>query len=175
MKILVTFASRHGSTGEIAGAIADELRASGHEAILKDVESVKSISDYDAVVLGSSIYIGQWQPEAREFIDNFEIELKSRQVWLFSSGPIGEDPFPIEEPVDTEKLLVKSGAREHQSFTGRLDRSVLGFGERLVSTVLRAPEGDFRDWGVIRAWAISVADALSEIEETERLLLKQAC
>jgi menaquinone-dependent protoporphyrinogen oxidase len=83
-------------------------------------------------------------------------------VWLFSSGPVGDPPKPTEDPVDASSLLERTGAREHHVFAGRLDRSRLSFGERAIAMALRAPEGDFRDWDDVRAWASGIADALGE-------------
>lgn len=161
MKTLVTYASRHGSTREIAEFIAAEIASQGHEVEVRAIAEVNSIDGYGAVVLGSAIYIGQWQKEAVEFIDRHIEVLNRVPVWLFSSGPIGEDPFPKEEPPATADLVEKTGAVGYRSFAGRLDRSRLGVGERLVARVVRAPEGDFRDWESIREWARSVASRLT--------------
>lgn len=164
MNVLVAYASKHGSTREIAEVIAGDLRIAGLDVDLQDAADVTALDEYDAVVLGSAIYIGQWQKPALDLIEQHGEKLKQRKVWLFSSGPIGDDPFPAEEPPMTADLLEQTGAFEHQSFTGKLDRHMLGFGERLVTTVLRAPEGDFRDWDVIRAWAVYIARSLQEAQ-----------
>lgn len=160
MKVLVTYASKHGSTAEIAEVIAKELAETGSVVELRRASMVGSLTGFNAVVIGSSIYIGQWHEDALKVIDAHEASLQERDVWLFSSGPIGEDPFPKEEPPITEQLLERTGAHEHRSFAGRLDRSELGFGERLITTALRAPAGDFRDWDAIRAWAGEIAHQL---------------
>ena len=163
MNVLVTYASKHGSTADIARVIADELGMAGFSVGLEPADSVDSIESYDAVILGSAIYVGQWQQAALNLIEREQDALKQRDVWLFTSGPIGEDPFPKDEPPATIELLAKTGAHEHQGFTGKLDRTKLGFGERLIASVVRAPEGDFRDWEAIRAWAISIGRILAEI------------
>lgn len=164
MNVLVTYASKHGSTAEIARVIAEGLGNAGHRVELLDATSVESIDGFDAIVLGSAIYVGQWQSPVLELVDRHLVDLQVKNVWLFSSGPIGEDPFPTEEPPITGELMRKVGAIEHKSFTGKLDRSVLGFGERLMTAALRAPEGDFRDWDAIRAWTESIAETLTESE-----------
>jgi menaquinone-dependent protoporphyrinogen oxidase len=160
MHVLVTYASKHGSTSEIAKVIADDLKQAGMQVELTTASDVETIQHVDAVIIGSAIYVGQWQQSALDLIDRHQSDLQAKPVWLFSSGPIGEDPVPKEEPPITDELLVRTGAIEHQSFMGKLDRSSLGFGERLVTSVLRAPEGDFRDWDAIRAWAASIASTL---------------
>ncbi|ERB51768.1 hypothetical protein N806_11290 [Rhodococcus sp. P27] len=100
MKMLVTAASRHGSTDEIAGALADALRRSGADVDLLEPEDVHEITDYDTVVIGSAIYTGRWLPPAKEFIARFREALLLRQVWLFSSGPVGNNGRPVNDPPD---------------------------------------------------------------------------
>jgi menaquinone-dependent protoporphyrinogen oxidase len=167
MNVLVTYASKHGSTRQIASVIAEDLAETGLDVTFLEAQQVSSIAEYDVVVLGSAIYIGQWQQPVLDLIDRYEAELRQKMVWLFSSGPIGEDPFPVDEPPITSELIQRVGAVEHQSFTGKLDRGTLGFGERLITTVVRAPEGDFRDWDAIRAWATYVAESVREREATQ--------
>jgi menaquinone-dependent protoporphyrinogen oxidase len=160
MNVLVTFASKHGSTREIAEVIATTLQQAGIVVDQKPADEVISIDDYDGVVIGSAIYYGQWQDSVLHLIERVEVELQTKDVWLFSSGPVGEDPFPAELPPATADLVRRTGAAEHQSFTGKLDRTELGLGERLVTAAMRAPAGDFRDWDAIRAWARSIAESL---------------
>jgi menaquinone-dependent protoporphyrinogen oxidase len=162
MNVLVAYASKHGSTAEIAGVIGNDFREAGFDVDIQQADNVTTLAPYDTVIIGSAIYVGQWQRGALQFIDHFEEQLKSRHVWLFSSGPIGVDPKPAEEPPVTEALIDRTGAVEHQSFTGKLDRSNLGFGDRLIASVVRAPEGDFRDWDAIRAWAMHIVRQLQD-------------
>jgi menaquinone-dependent protoporphyrinogen oxidase len=93
-KILVAYASKHNATAEIANAIGETLRQSDAlEVDVRSVDSVKDIALYDAVVLGSAVYVGRWQGEAADFLKQHEKELAQRPLWLFSSGPTGEgDP-----------------------------------------------------------------------------------
>ena len=97
---------------------------------------------------------------ASRFADRFAADLASREVWLFSSGPIGDPAMPTEEPPAALTLVERLGAREHRSFAGRLDHSCIGFMERAVTRALKAPEGDFRNWEAIRAWGDEIAVAL---------------
>jgi menaquinone-dependent protoporphyrinogen oxidase len=162
MNILIAVASRHGSTREIADTIAQELATSGHTALVRDAGEVTSLEPYDAAVVGSAIYMGNWLPVAREFVQRNKDTLSTIPVWLFSSGPVGEaDPQPKDDPRHLEDLMQASGAREHRIFVGKLDKSNLGFGERLAVKVVKAPEGDFRDWEAIRDLARGIASALA--------------
>ena len=160
MRVLVTAASRHGATAEIGEAIADELRTVGLEAEFHRPEDVASVVPYDAVVLGSAIYTGRWLESARRFTERQQPVLRGRPTWLFSSGPIGEPLTPTEEPADGRRLLADLGAREHRVLAGKLNPEDLGWVERTITGMLKAPGGDFRDWDEIRAWARTIAAAL---------------
>lgn len=171
MRILVCFASRHGATEEIAGCIARELQRvlpRGHDTARVDIRhahqvatDAAAVEEYDAVVIGSALYMGKWLPQAQAFVTAHARTLESIPVWLFSSGPLGDPPVPAEGPAGVRDLITLSKAREHRLFGGRLDRRALGFGERAIARAVRAPEGDFRDWAAITGWADSIAQALT--------------
>ncbi len=161
MNILVAVASRHGSTRDIADVIADELRASGHTVDVQNACEVSNIQKYDAAIVGSGVYMGNWLAEARHFVDQNQASLSAIPVWLFSSGPLGrDDPQPSADPAHLQELLQATQARGHRIFVGKLDKSELGLGERLVVKMVKAPDGDFRDWEAIRGWAHDIASAL---------------
>ncbi|MEV6904905.1 flavodoxin domain-containing protein [Amycolatopsis sp. NPDC051372] len=167
MRILVAVATRHGATREIAEQIAATAAASleetgvATEAEVRDAEHVTSFAGNDAVVLGSAVYFGHWLDSARRLVHEHQEELRRVPVWLFSSGPAGEQAHPGEDPVDVSDVLVASGAREHRLFGGRIERAKLRFPERAVVAALRVPDGDNRDWPMIRAWARTIAGELA--------------
>jgi menaquinone-dependent protoporphyrinogen oxidase len=160
MKVLVTAATKHGATGEIAQAIGDTLRERGLDPTVLEPEQVDGVDGYDAVVLGSAVYAGHWLKPARELVGRCGDALAARPVWLFSSGPVGDPPKPEEDPVDVAEILAATRAREHRLFPGKLVRKQLAFPERAIVTALRVPEGDFRDWPAITEWAGAIATAL---------------
>jgi menaquinone-dependent protoporphyrinogen oxidase len=160
MKVLVTVATKYGSTSEIARAIGDALRERHIEVTVAPIDQVTTVEDYDAVVAGSAVYAGHWMKAAKEFVEGNAHVLAARPTWLFSSGPIGDPPKPTEDPVDAQPMVEATVARDHRVFGGKLDKRQLSFGERALVTALRAPEGDFRDWDEIRAWALGIADRL---------------
>lgn len=161
MRMLVTAASKHGSTAEIAEVIGQVLTAYGLDATAVPIGEVTAVADYDAAVLGSAVYGGRWLAAGRDFVQQWAEALAARPVWLFSSGPIGDPPKPEEDPVDVTAIVEAIGAREHRVFPGRLDRSRLSYAERAIVIAFRAPYGDFRDWPEIRAWAAGIAEAVA--------------
>jgi menaquinone-dependent protoporphyrinogen oxidase len=164
MRVLVTAASRHGATHEIAAAIADGLRRRGVDADFRAAEEPSSLDGYDAFVIGSAVYIGRWLDTAKDLVDEHARGLAAAPVWLFSSGPLGppEALKPEGDPVDVEALMDTVGGVDHRVFAGRLDRRLLGFGEKAVVVAVRAPEGDFRDWEAIDGFAGDMAAHLAQ-------------
>jgi menaquinone-dependent protoporphyrinogen IX oxidase len=89
MNVLVAYASKYGSTKEIAERIAQQLQDHGLQALARPVQDLDDLVDYDAFVVGSAVFGGHWMPEATEFVRNNRALLAHGPVWLFSSGPIG--------------------------------------------------------------------------------------
>lgn len=167
-RVLVATASKHGATHEIGDAIAAALESAGIEAFTGRAEDVNALDGVDAVVLGSGVYAGHWLESAKAFVDRFQAELRTLPVWLFSSGPLGDPPAPAGDPVDVSLVREKSGARDHRVFAGRLDQADLGFGERAVIKMVRAPYGDFRDWPDISKWGREIAGSFGEVPAIDR-------
>jgi len=161
MRVLVVSASKHGSTTEIARAIGTALLLRMVDTDVRTVESVVSVEGYDAVVLGSGVYMGHWLEPAKRFIDDNAAALQQRPVWLFSSGPLGDPPKPVTDPVDVADLIETTHAREHRVFAGSLDKHELGIAERAMVAAVRAPDGDFRPWDEIDAWAGTIVAELA--------------
>src|SRR5215218_5128928 len=141
MKVLVTTASKHGATREIGVRIGSVLGDRGHQVETREPLDVDSVEPYDVVVLGSAVYAGHWQKEARELAEREDKVLAHRPVWLFSSGPVGDPPKPDEEPAEVGDIATATHARGHRLFAGRLDRHRLGFGEKAVVMALRVADG----------------------------------
>jgi menaquinone-dependent protoporphyrinogen oxidase len=160
MKILVTSASKHGSTEEIGAFVAARLRERGQDAEAVPIEQVDGLLGYDAVVLGSAVYLGSWMKEAKAFVKAKRERLASLPVWLFSSGPTdeaGEHGLSEQQVDELEKAI---HPREHAVFPGAIDLDRLGFVEERMVKAVKAPVGDFRDWEAIGAFADRIADAL---------------
>jgi len=162
VRILVSAASKHGSTAEIAVRIAETLRTAlpGDAVVdLRPAVEVTDVAPYDAVVLGSAVYMGRWLDDARDVAQRIAAH-PQRPVWLFSSGPIGEPPKPDEDPTEVAALVAATGSRGHRLFAGRLDRHRLGLAERAMVAALRVADGDFRDWDATDSWGREIAAEL---------------
>jgi len=166
MKVLVTAASMHGATAEIAQAIGQALSEQGLTVTVLPPQDVASVEEYDAVVIGSAVYVGHWLDAAKDLVNRCHDGLVTRPVWLFSSGPVGDPAGKLARAMDTDpadvvSIRVATGARDHQMFAGRLDRKLLTRPQRVSLLVFRGLEGDFRDWTAVRRWAVSIAQQLT--------------
>lgn len=167
-QILVTYASKHHSTAEIAEAIAQEIRAGGHEVVLEPARSAAAADGFDAVVIGSAVYMGRWRPPARKYLKRNIDALSKMPFWIFSSGPVGEPPEDAEkqerflEPHKVIERAEAAGVRGHVVFGGRVPQDPGGFVEKSMLKNTPQELQDLRDWDEIRAWAKQVAESISQ-------------
>ena len=188
-RVLVVYGSRHGGTKGIAERIGEVLRGEDLDAIVTAADLVEDhyVNAADAFVVGSGVYMGSWLKEPLDFIKRHEETMAVRPLWLFSSGPLpgsskdvpSDDPFesalgPKEGPGSggrkkVEELVSITHPRDHQVFLGAFDAHdpPKAFSERVVRIMPAAkkllPEGDFREWDRIEAWAGQIAAALTPI------------
>jgi menaquinone-dependent protoporphyrinogen oxidase len=161
MTVLVAYASKHGSTQGIAERIAEKLRQLGKEAGARLVDAIEDAWSYEAFVIGSAVYYGLWLKEGTEWVHHNQAVLSERPVWLFSVGPLGTLVKDAEQqPKEIAEFQQAIGPQDQRIFFGALDHNKLSFAERMMVKAVRAPEGDFRDWQAIEAWAASIAQDL---------------
>jgi menaquinone-dependent protoporphyrinogen oxidase len=163
MNALVAYASKHGSTAEIAEVIAETLRAAGVDADCVVADAVDSVDGYDAVVLGSAVYVRRWRPDARRFLRRHRRALAQQPFWVFRSGPVGTpeaDAPAWMEPRRTMRRVERLGAWGHVVFGGRAPTDG-GPAARGMATNTPAEYRDRRDWDAIRAWANAIAADLA--------------
>ncbi len=177
MRILVADASKYGATKGIAERIGETLRVAGHEAEVRPAKLAGELIGYDALVVGSAVYFGRWMKEASGFVRRKQLILAHRLLWLFSSGPLGTETTDaqgreltaVPEPKEIAEFRESVKPQDHRVFFGALDRGKLGFLHRAVAELPGSrkllPEGDFRDWEDIDAWAESIAKELAESHE----------
>jgi menaquinone-dependent protoporphyrinogen oxidase len=157
-EILIAYATKHGSTHEVAETIAAHLAEAGVETHTLPMNRVRSLDEYRAVVLGAPLYMGRWHGDARAFLRRFADELTSRPLAIFALGPTKDEP---EQWTGARKQLYESLAR----FPGVEPVSVGLFGGAIVPETLHfpfshIPAGDLRDWSAIEEWTARLPDAL---------------
>lgn len=162
-KVLVAYASRGGSTREVAEAIGEVLGDAGAEVDVRLVKGVADVSLCRAVVLGSADYMGKWMPDAVRSVETHREALSQMPVAYFTvcltmKEDAEEHCRTVEAYLDPVREQVRSV--DVGLFTGRLDRSRLPFLYRLIIKVMGQPEGDFRNWEAMRAWARNLVPLL---------------
>jgi menaquinone-dependent protoporphyrinogen oxidase len=150
MTLLVAYGSKHGSTQEVAEAVAERLRAGGREVDLLRAADVDDLTPYGGVVLGGSLYVGRWHEDARRFLSKYREELSALPLAVFALGPkTAEQKDLADARTQLDKALSKTPELEPRSvavFGGVIDPSKLRF------PLNRLPASDARDWDAIDAW-----------------------
>ena len=136
-RVLVAYGSEYGSTAEIAQAIGTTLRVAGLEVDVERAREVRSVEPYRAVVVGSAVYMARWRGDAMQLLRSRRKELAQREVWVFSSGPVGEEKGEPDEkqerwtkPKRVQRLATEIKAHEHVVFGGRVSEDAGGFSAR---------------------------------------------
>lgn len=158
-RILVTYATRAGSTAEIAQAIAETLAARGYAVDVKPMKEKPALEGYSAVVLGSAIRMGAWLPEAVAYVKANEAALNAMPVALFTVHMLntGDDKASRAARaayLNAVRPLLKDA--EAVYFEGKMDFSRLSLLDRAIAKMVKAVEADNRDWEEIRQWANAV-------------------
>ena len=156
--VLVAYATKKGSTAEVAERIAATLRARGLQAEVKPAAGVRDLEAYAGVVLGGALYLGRWHRDARAFLAQHRSELARRPLAVFGIGPLTTRE---RDMAGARKQLDHALAKAH----GIEPVAVAVFGgvvdpAKLRSPFSRMPASDARDWDAIRSWAGEVAGAL---------------
>lgn len=166
--ILVTFASRYGSTREVAETIASRLAGRGHAVRVGAVGDVRSLDGVGAVVLGTPLYLGSPSRDALDFLDRHREALGALPVALFALGPIlaAEGTAPSRAQLDVALAKVPWFAPVAiEVFVGRYDPARLRLVDRLIAALPASPlhgvaAHDERDWPAIDRWAETLPGVL---------------
>jgi len=162
-KVLVAYVSTHGSTQEVAGVIAAELRGRGLAVEVQPARQVRTLAGYRAVVLGAPLYMFHLHRDAQHFLSRYRTVLTGGlPIAIFAGGPMGKGDE------DEWRVVRKQLADELAKFTwlkpaavevigGKFDPEHLHFPWNLIPALKNMPATDFRDWAAIRAWAGSLA------------------
>ncbi len=168
-KVLVAYASKYGSTQEVAEVIATMLRGSGSEVDIQPMRKVRALTEYSAVVLGAPIYLGHWHKDAMKFLAQHQESLTAKPTAIFVLGPFRNDEPELQASrsgLETELAQfpwLKPAALE--VFVGKYDPAKLNLPDRLITSLPASPlhglpASDQRDWAAIRTWAGSLAAQL---------------
>lgn len=172
MKVLVAYASKYGATEGIARRIGETLTGHGLEVDVVRCKDLEAASGYDAYVVGSATYAFNWRKSARQFVERNADVLAAKPTWLFSSGPLGTETVDKEgndvlegaKPKQFEEYEQLIHPRGMQVFRGAYDHDKIRGADRMIvwMPAIRdlMPEGDFREWDAIDAWASSIAAEL---------------
>lgn len=162
-KVLVVYASKCGSTGEVAGVVAEVLAKAGAVVDVRRVQDVRDLQGYSAVVIGSAARMQKLLPEAVSFAKKHRAALQKVNTAYFSVG-IGMKEDTPKNREETSLYLrplcaIRAPAASLGLFGGKIDISKLEGIYRLTFSFAKdaLPEGDYRDWDAIRAWAGEVA------------------
>ena len=168
--MLVTYATRYGSTREVAERIAATLRGEGLTVKVQPAKQVKTLEDYRAVVLGAPLYIGRWLKDARNFLEQHQAALTTRPVAIFTLGPTrGDENWDEEIQPQIDKELAQYPWLDPvavELFGGKYDPTNLRFLDKLLAALPASPlhdlpANDLRDWDAIQAWASGLAPQLT--------------
>ena len=161
--ILLAYATKYGSTAEIAEAMAEAMRKKDVEVSVQPARQVRSLSDYQAVVLGAPLFMYKWHKDARRFLAKQRKALESMPVAVFAAGPSfnGDEKEWKEAREQFDKELaqfpwLKPVAKE--MFGGKFDPTLLGF--PFNKTLKDIPAADLRDWDAIAKWGEEIAKKL---------------
>jgi menaquinone-dependent protoporphyrinogen oxidase len=160
--VLVAYATRYGSTQEVAEQVATTLREGGHTVDLQRARDVRTLEGYGAVVLGAALYMYRWHRDARRFLSRHRQALVDRPVAVFALGPVEDKE---EQFQDARRQLDKALAKfpwftpvTVAVFGGKFDPAKLPFPiNRFAGS---EPASDIRDWESIRAWTKGLPEKL---------------
>lgn len=158
-KILIAYASKCGSTGEVANAIAEELVKRGQTVEVRLAHKVNSVNGYSAVMVGSAIRMGNWLPEALTFVEQNAPALQHLPTAFFTVHMLNTDDSAASRQARASYL---DGVHKFMTtpievfFAGKLELAKMSWLDRFISTAMKAHDEDKRDWNVIRSWAQTI-------------------
>jgi menaquinone-dependent protoporphyrinogen oxidase len=157
--ILIAYATKHGSTREVADSLAAALREHDLDVATLPAAHVDDLSPYDGVVVGGSLYTGRWHPDALDFLKRHRGVLETVPVAVFAMGPRTMETRDVAQSrAQLDRALAKVPGVDPFAVTifgGVLDPRKLRF------PFNRMPASDARDWDAVHAWAADVAQGLT--------------
>lgn len=156
-KILVAYATRAGSTREVAEEIARTLRAESLDVEVRPAREVRALDGVQAVVLGAPLYMFHLLADAHRFLARHKNALAGLPLAVFALGPWNHKEEELQSARDQ---LAKELARypwlqpvNTAVFVGKFDPAKLTFPYNLIPAMKRMPAQDDRNWDDMRDWA----------------------
>jgi len=163
-KVLIGYATKCGSTVEVAQAIGETLTQQGIEVDIRPMRKIKSLAGCDAVILGSAIRMGSWLGEASNFVKRHQAELQALPVAIFTVHMLNADDSPesaAARAAYTAPIHALITPAAEAFFTGKIELASMSFLDRMISNAMQAADQDLRDWEAIAGWAGQVGSVLT--------------
>jgi menaquinone-dependent protoporphyrinogen oxidase len=163
IKLLITYASKCGSTTEIAKSMGKVLVEKGYEVDILPVSQVKSMDGYEGILAGSAVRVGAWLPEAVEFVKNNQTAMQKIPTAIFTVHGLNWENTSAGEALrknytNAVKQLITPV--DEVFFAGKIDFSTITFLEKMLCKAVKAVEEDKRNWGLINSWAAEIPNKL---------------
>jgi len=168
-KVLIAFATHYGRTFKIAESLAQTLCEDGYQVDIRFAKNVTEddLAGYDAVVLGSCIYIERWHEDAIAFLEKYQSALSQKKVAYYCvcalMGMDMEDAAALVE----EHYILPMYERfpdiapvDVTAFGGAINYRILLPRDWIMLRLMFMPGGDWTDWEAVSAWADKLSGLL---------------
>lgn len=166
-KVLVVYGTGTGCTAGIAERIGEMLAKRGASVEVVSVKDAPDAAGYDAVFVGSGIRAGNWHAPVKAWVAKNADALKAGNVAFYTAClTMASDPQKADDVrAYTDPLIAETGVTPADIglFAGWNEPKKFSFIERTIMKMMKAPEGDFRDWDAIDSWADSAAVKLGVV------------
>ncbi len=158
-RVLVAYATKAGSTAQVAARMGELLSRRGLGVDVRPLAGVTDLAAYQTVILGSAIRTGAVLPEAQAFVEKNQAALQQKPFHLFIlcmtlQKDTPENRQQVSAYLDPLRAVVRPASEG--LFAGMMDPGKLKLYERLIVMAMQVPNGDYRNWDQIGAWAEGV-------------------
>lgn len=163
-KILVAYASKSGMTVPMAAAIGEAVSASGALVDVLPIKDGISLDSYDAAIIGSSIRMGSWLPEAKKFVEANQATLNNLPTAIFTTHMLNRDESAesvAARAAYVAPILELLNPSEVAFFAGAMELAKLSFFEKTLSRMMKAEDEDLRDFEALKAWGQRLGETLT--------------
>ncbi len=173
MKVLIAYATAHGSTAEVAERMGEIFEKNDITVDVKNVENIQSIEGYDAYVIGTAVHAGTWLPQAHKFMEDFEEDLAKKPAfcWVTCIRVLESRGYDwVLNNYMPPWLLNTLNIQGLTAFAGKLALDEVSMDEEWTLALkydgqrsARDHNGDFRDWSIIQDWSENVAQKINAL------------